>query len=112
LPTAALFEKILSPQAGYLSRVDARIVGETSVDLGAGRAKKSDAIDHGVGIEVLHNVGDYVEEGQEVFIVHANDQERLEQARHQLLSSLAWSEVPVDPLPHFYGVIGGENNFD
>jgi len=112
LPTAALFEKILSPQAGYLSQVDARIVGETSVDLGAGRAKKSDAIDHGVGIEVLHNVGDYVEEGQEVFIVHANDQERLEQARHQLLSSLAWSEVPVDPLPHFYGVIGGENNFD
>jgi pyrimidine-nucleoside phosphorylase len=107
LPTAALLEKILSPQAGYLSQVDARIVGETSVDLGAGRAKKSDAIDHGVGIEVLHNVGDFVEEGQEVFIVHANDQERLEQARHQLLSSLAWSEVPVDPLPHFYGVIGG-----
>ena len=108
LPTATHLEGVPSPQAGYLSQIDARVVGETSVILGAGRAKKSDAIDHGVGIEVLHKVGDYVEEGQEIFIVHANDENRLEQSKQRLLTALAWSEEPVNPLPHFYGVIGDQ----
>lgn len=106
LPTAPFIKPVLSPSSGYLSRVDARIVGETSVDLGAGRAKKSDSIDHAVGIEVLHNVGDYVEQGQPVFVVHANSAELLAEAKDRLLTALDWSEAPVDPLPLFYGVIG------
>jgi pyrimidine-nucleoside phosphorylase len=107
LPEASLIETIRSSQAGYLSQVDALIVGETAVDLGAGRAKKGDAIDHAVGIEVLHKVGDHVEEGEPVFIVHADDEARLAAAEEQLLTALSWSEDPVAPLPHFYGVVGG-----
>jgi pyrimidine-nucleoside phosphorylase len=106
LPKAAYREEIISPQAGYLSRIDALTVGETAVDLGAGRAKKSDEIDHAVGIEVIHNVGDYVEKDQPVFIVHASDNDRLTAAGKQLLSGLSWSEAPVEPLPLFYGVVG------
>ena len=106
LPAAPLVEPVVSPRGGYLSRIDARIVGETSVELGAGRAKKSDSIDHAVGIEVLHNVGDYVETDQPVFIVHSNDQERLAAAKERLLTALAWSDSPVEPLPLFYDVIG------
>ncbi|MEE9188981.1 MAG: thymidine phosphorylase, partial [Anaerolineales bacterium] len=84
LPTARYIETIHSTQNGYLSQVDARIVGETAVTLGAGRAKKSDEIDHAVGIEVLHKVGDYVEKGQPVFIVHANDEDQLTAAGQRL----------------------------
>jgi pyrimidine-nucleoside phosphorylase len=105
-PKAPLIESLLSPHSGYLAKIDARIVGETSVDLGAGRAKKSDSIDHAVGIEVLHKVGDFVEQGQPVFIVHANSHERLTTASDRLLTALAWSESPVEPLPLFYEVIG------
>lgn len=104
-PTAQYMESVISPESGFLSRVDARVVGETSVDLGAGRAKKSDPIDHAVGIEVLHNVGDYVEQNQAVFIVHANDEDHLAAAKESLLTALAWSATPVDPLPLFYEVI-------
>jgi pyrimidine-nucleoside phosphorylase len=107
LPTARYIETIPSAQDGHLSQVDARIIGETAVTLGAGRAKKSDEIDHAVGIEVLHKVGDYVEKGQPVFIVHANDETRLKAAKEKLLSALEWSEEPVKPLPLFYDVIGG-----
>ena len=106
LPAAPLVEPVVSPRGGYLSRIDARIVGETSVELGAGRAKKSDSIDHAVGIEVLHNVGDYVEKDQPVYIVHSNNQERLAAANERLLTALAWSDSPVEPLPLFYDVIG------
>jgi pyrimidine-nucleoside phosphorylase len=107
LPTAQYIETIRSKQDGYLSQVDARIVGETACTLGAGRAKKTDDIDHAVGIEVLHKVGDYVENGQPVFVVHANDETRLKVAKEKLLSALEWSEIQVDPLPLFYEVIGG-----
>jgi pyrimidine-nucleoside phosphorylase len=107
LPKATYIEAITSTRGGYLSRIDARIVGETAVELGAGRAKKTDSIDHAVGIEVLHKVGDFVEKDQPVFIVHANDQDRLTAAAEQLLSALSWSDDQVEPLPLFYGVIGG-----
>jgi pyrimidine-nucleoside phosphorylase len=106
LPTADYIEAVPSTQDGYLSQVDARIVGETSVGLGAGRAKKGDEIDHAVGIEVLHKVGDYVEKDQSVFIVHANDEARLSAAKESLLSALELSNSQVDPLPLFYDVIG------
>ncbi len=105
-PKAPLVETLVSPRSGYLKMIDARTVGETSVDLGAGRAKKSDSIDHAVGIEVLHKVGDYVDQGQPVYVVHANNQERLTTANERLLTALAWSETPVEALPLFYDVIG------
>ena len=105
-PSAPLVEALSSPRSGYLSTIDARIVGETSVDLGAGRAKKSASIDHAVGIEVLQNVGDFVEQGQPVFIVHANSKDSLEAASDRLLTALTWIDKPVDPLPLFYEVIG------
>lgn len=105
LPKAPLIEPLLAPRSGYLSQIDARIVGETAVELGAGRAKKNDSIDHAVGIEVLHNVGDYVEQGQPLYVVHANSQERLSAAGGSLMGALAWSDSPVDPLPLFYGVV-------
>jgi pyrimidine-nucleoside phosphorylase len=105
MPKAQYRQNITSPMSGFLSRVDALTVGETAVELGAGRAKKTDSIDHAVGIEVLHNVGDYIEKNQPAFIVHANDEQRLKSAGERLLSALAWSAEPVEPLPLFYGVI-------
>jgi len=105
-PTAPLVKTLQSPWSGYLSTIDACVVGKTSVDLGAGRAKKGDAIDHTVGIEVLHKVGDYVEKDQPVFVVHANSKDRLEAASERLFSALAYNDEKVEPLPLFYDVIG------
>jgi pyrimidine-nucleoside phosphorylase len=105
LPRATLVQELPAPQSGYLSEVDARVVGETSVMLGAGRTKKGDPIDHAVGIIVHHKVGDYVEAGQPVFTIHANREAGLEQAKRDLPNALAWSDQPVPPLPLFYGVV-------
>jgi pyrimidine-nucleoside phosphorylase len=105
-PSAPFINPITSLRSGYLSTIDARIVGEISVDLGAGRAKKSDSIDHAVGIEVLQKVGNYVEQDQPVFIVHANNEELLAAASERLQTALAWSDEPVEPLPLFYDVVG------
>jgi pyrimidine-nucleoside phosphorylase len=105
LPKASRIETIPEPRGGYLRQINARIVGETAVVLGAGREKKGDPIDHAVGIEIFHNVGDRIEEGQPLFAVHANDEEKLQVARRRLLDAHIWSDSPVEPLPLFYDVI-------
>ncbi|MCI0520135.1 MAG: thymidine phosphorylase [Chloroflexi bacterium] len=93
-------------RGGYLRQVNARVVGETAVRLGAGRAKKSDPIDYGVGILVHAKVGDEINTGQTLFEVHANDEARLKEAMEQLRGAIAWSDSPVEPLPLYYGVVG------
>jgi pyrimidine-nucleoside phosphorylase len=106
LPMASLIAAVPSPRRGYLTEVNARVVGETAVLLGAGRVKKGDPIDHAVGVEVLHKVGDQVEVGEPLFRVHANSEVLLSESSERLLSGVAWSDDPVDHLPLFYGIVG------
>ena len=92
-------------RAGWLATIHAREIGETAVDMGAGRARKEDPIDHAVGIVIHHKVGDRVENGQPLFTLHARTPESLAAARERLLRAHGWSETKVEPLPLFYGVI-------
>ncbi|MBA4379603.1 MAG: thymidine phosphorylase [Anaerolinea sp.] len=102
LPRARFVEVVNAPRSGYLAQVHARLVGEASVTLGAGRAKKGDPVDHAVGIVVHHKVGEFVEQGQPLFIIHANDAARQAEARKCVLNAHLWSDEPVAPLPVFY----------
>jgi pyrimidine-nucleoside phosphorylase len=99
---AEYVEGVESPRNGYLAQIQARSVGEASVALGAGRARKSDLIDHAVGFVIHHKVGDRVEKGEPLFTIHANDRKRLVEARDAVLSAHAFSEEPVERLPLFY----------
>ncbi len=105
LPKAKLIEEVYASQEGYLSAINAREVGETSVDLGAGRVKKGDPIDHAVGIVIHHKVGDFVRKGDLLFTIHANDDSKLREAKERLLAAHSWSTTVVQPLPLFYGVV-------
>jgi len=105
LPKSNLVEDYLSPRSGYLAKIDAQIVGETAVLLGAGRSNKEDSIDHSVGVVVHNKVGDYVNTGDSLFNIHSNQTVLLRQAKLKLAEALEWSEQPVSPLPLFYGVI-------
>jgi len=105
LPKASLIETVKAPRSGYLAEIHARIIGETAVLLGGGRAKKTDPIDYAVGILVHHKVGDYVEVGEPLFTVHANHSDRMRTAKEQLLLAHKFDDNPVDPLPLFHGVV-------
>jgi pyrimidine-nucleoside phosphorylase len=89
-------------RSGIISKVNARSVGEASVILGAGRAKKSDAVDHAVGIVVHKKVGDYVEKGEPLFTIHANDEAKFAEAQGMTLGAFSISDDVVAPLPLFY----------
>jgi pyrimidine-nucleoside phosphorylase len=101
-PKARHIEVIKSPESGYLEQIQARIIGEAAVALGAGRAKKGDPVDHAVGFVVHHKVGDEIEKGQPLFTVHANNESLLAEARQTVLSAFRWADAPVPALPLFY----------
>jgi pyrimidine-nucleoside phosphorylase len=105
LPKAEIVEQVLATSDGYLETINARVVGETSVALGAGRAKKGDPIDLAVGIMVHHNVGDKIKKGQPLFTIHANEQQKLDAAKERLLGATSFNKEPVAPLPLFYDIV-------
>lgn len=101
-PRAKHVEVVESPRNGFLAQIQARSVGEAAVTLGAGRAKKSDPIDHAVGLVIHHKVGERVEKGEPLFTIHANDGAKLAEARPAVLSAHEFSDHPVERLPLFY----------
>ena len=102
---AAFVETVISKQNGYIKFINARQVGEAAVDLGAGREKKGDPIDHAVGILVHRKVGEYVLSGEPLFTIHANQKEKLEQAKLRVFNSFEFQDDPCDPLPLFYEIV-------
>lgn len=104
-PPAPVIRTIASPAKGWIKEVNARKVGETSVLLGAGREKKSDTIDHRVGILVHHKVGEYIEKGAPLFTIHAGSEQSFEQAAAALADGCVLSQEKVEPLPQFYGIV-------
>ncbi len=107
LPRAKFQETLQAFDAGYVSQVAADHVAQAALILGAGRMRKEDAVDHAVGVEVFINVGDEVQQGQEIARIHANDEAALKDAQQEVLNAIQISSEAVDPLPLFYDVIEG-----
>jgi pyrimidine-nucleoside phosphorylase len=95
LPKAAIVDLLPSPESGYISEINAEIVGLTSVLLGGGRSKKGDAVDPAVGVVLKAKVGDRLQAGMPLLTIHANDPARLLEARERLLTAYRFSAVPV-----------------
>lgn len=109
LPQARLVETIQATRPGYVAAINTTAIGWACVNLGGGRLKKGDTIDHAVGLVMPIKVGAQVRPGDPLCTIHANDADRLAAARAALLSAIAWSDEPAPPLPHFYGVVSGND---
>ncbi len=102
LPHARLVQATPAPRSGYLQNIDAREIGLAAVELGAGRTRKGDPIDHSVGVVVHYKVGEYAEQNTPLFTVHANEPGKLAAAETRLLAAHTFSDEPVKPYPLFY----------
>lgn len=97
---------IKAERGGWISVVDAQEIGESSVEIGAGRSKKGDRIDPAVGIMVRVKIGDYVEPGATLFEVHVNERNSFDKVFEKLKNSVEYSDEPVEPPPCFWDVLG------
>ncbi len=74
LPEASIVQSIPSPESGYIQHIACDEVGICSLILGGGRETKESDIDLAVGIILEKKVGDYVEAGEPLAYIHANDE--------------------------------------
>jgi thymidine phosphorylase len=92
LPAARHTHDVPAPASGVLTRLDAMAVGLAAWRLGAGRARKEDPVQAGAGVAWHARPGDRVTEGQPLFTLHTDDEERFERALASLDGGYA-----VDP---------------
>lgn len=84
LPVAAEKHVVTAPSTGVLTRLDAYAVGVAAWRLGAGRARKEDAVSAGAGVVMLAKPGDSVTAGQPLLELHADDAGRFDRALQAL----------------------------
>jgi pyrimidine-nucleoside phosphorylase len=97
LPRATHVERVVATSAGFVSDVDPMKVALAALRLGAGRTKAEDAVDPAVGIAELVKVGERVEAGATVCVIHANDAAGLANARAMLADAIVLGHEPVTP---------------
>jgi len=99
LPKAAYTQMYYSSESGYISELNALKVGLSCVKLGAGREVKSSKIDYGAGIELFKKVGDYVNQGDALALLHTSSEDKLTDAEKVLEDAYRFSPNPVDKQP-------------
>ncbi|MFD1744603.1 thymidine phosphorylase [Rhizobium helianthi] len=96
---APFITAVTAPEAGYLAACDTRGIGLAIVELGGGRLRPSDEIDHRVGLDRILPLGTRVEKGEPIAYVHAADQESADRAAARVAGLYTLSDVPVLARP-------------
>ena len=78
--------EVPAPASGVVVELDALTVGLAAAALGAGRQTKDDEVDHAVGVVLQATVGDRVEEGAPLLVVHARDEAAARRAGDRILA--------------------------
>jgi thymidine phosphorylase len=98
--TAPVLVELKARKGGYVSRCDARIIGEVVRDLGGGRVTKDSVINCEVGVDHLAKPGERVSAGSVLARIHAADKTQGETARARLESAfrLQSRKPTLEPL--------------
>lgn len=92
---ATLQQAFTAKQSGYIAAVNAELVGKASLLLGAGRVTTDDNVDHAVGISDLCKIGDRIEHGEILAVLHGQQQADLDKAKALLAEAFVVSEQLV-----------------
>ena len=105
LPTAPVRSMLEAPRSGYIASIQSEQLGLASMQLGAGRFKKGEQIDHRTGLVLQAKVGDYRHAGEPLVEIHARSEAEASSLRHSLLACYSWSDAPVTMGPLVYDII-------
>ena len=99
--TAPAISELKAGRSGFVSRCDARLIGEVIRDLGGGRLTKESRINHDVGVDQLAKPSESVKSGAVIVRIHASNRARCKAARIRLKSAFKISSkktVAIAPL--------------
>ena len=108
LSQARYVEPIAANQTGYITAMDTGELGWVCVRCGGGRLVKTDKVDPAVGFLLPVKIGDFIEAGQVIGEIHANDDMTLQQAQRDIPAAITVGVEPAPPRPLFYATISGK----
>jgi len=113
LPSASHSYQVTAARGGYVTSLDALLVGRTAVALGAGRDKKGDSVDLSAGILLRKKPGDTVAAGEPIMELRYNDEARLKTAIALASQATVIGDVAPADAPLVIGWVheGGEQLF-
>ncbi|MDR0253845.1 MAG: thymidine phosphorylase [Brucellaceae bacterium] len=105
LPVAPLQMQVCAERDGYISVIDTRAVGMSVVALGGGRMRPQDQIDPSVGVTDLLPLGSAVKAGDVLALVHAQTQDKADQAVQMVQQAMMLSEHKPTLNPVIYETV-------
>ena len=105
LPESSIKYEIKAREAGYISKMHAEEIGVASVVLGAGRETKDSVIDHSAGIVLVKKLGDKVEIGDTLAVLHTNNESAIPSAESKFLGAISYSAEKVELGKLIYKVV-------
>lgn len=105
LAQASIVQEIESPADGYVQKIVCDEIGICSLILGGGRETKESGIDLSVGLVLHKKVGDAVKKGEPLATIHANDAQKLEQAKQRFRQAYTIDKNPVEKKPLIKGIV-------
>lgn len=97
-PKATYNVDVKAVSDGFVKSMDAKTIGLVSCQIGGGREKEGDVIDHAAGITLKKKIGDKVHKGETIMVIHS-DRPNLENAQRKLAHSFETSPIYPDMLP-------------
>ncbi len=108
-PRAKYSFDILSPDDGYIVHMQTDKLGLASMLLGAGRAKKEDAIDYTAGIVLHAKTNDKVQKGQLLATLYANNESLFEQSAKTFVDALVFGNKKPEKRQNVLKIITKED---
>ncbi|MFI5255634.1 MAG: thymidine phosphorylase [Gemmatimonadales bacterium] len=99
LPQAAEVELYAAPRRGFIARVEPRAIGRGITALGGGRTTMEDKLDLSVGFMISVRPGDWVEQGEPMASIFAQDRAGVESGRATLRAAISIADEADPPLP-------------
>ncbi|WP_349957122.1 thymidine phosphorylase [Rhizobium sp. ZPR3] len=99
LASASVQKPVLAVADGWLGACDARRIGMSVIDLGGGRRRPQDKIDHRVGFSGILPLGTKVSRGDRIATVHAADEASAQKAMADLSANYRIADAAPALLP-------------
>jgi thymidine phosphorylase len=94
MPSVATRRLVTASRAGYLSVLDAELVGRATLALGAGRNTVDDIVDPAVGAIVMAHPGDRLATGDPILELHYRRESDLPQALALVEQAIELADEP------------------
>ncbi len=94
-----LTRAVPAPEKGHIAAIETRDIGLAVVELGGGRRRADDVINPAVGLTGLLGLGDAVEKGDPICLIHADSEAEADAAEARVRAAYSIGAAPDVPAP-------------